>query len=186
MATTGAGESLVSNQFNIRVGDVGESLGGGAGVGAGHVGDAVVKYTFFHIDGIVVGCRTGGFGAAALIDGDIHEDAAGTHASEHGAGDELGGFGSRHKDGGDEEIDVGEKFVEMGLAGEKSVGGVHGDIEKAHAFQIHLQDGDIRTQSCGHAGGVDSGGASSDDHDAAWENPRDASEKNAAASPVFR
>ena len=91
-----------------------------------------------------------------MIDSDINEDASRTHTAKHGAGDEFGGFGSGNEDGSDEEIDVGEKFVEMGLIGKEGVSGVHGNIEKAHAFEVDLEDGDISAEACGHAGGIDS------------------------------
>ena len=96
------------------------------------------------------------FGATALIDSDIDEDTSRSHTAKHGPGNELGGFGSGNEDGSDEEIDVGEKFVEVGLIRKEGVGGVHGDIEKAHAFEVDLEDGDIGAEACGHAGGVDS------------------------------
>jgi hypothetical protein len=150
------GEAVVGDEFDERVGNVGKSLGSGSGVSAGHVGDAVVEDAFFDVDGVVVGGGAGGFGAAALIDSDINEDASRAHTAKHGAGDELGGFGSWNEDGPDEEIDVREKFVEVGLIRKKGVGGVHGDIEKAHAFEVDLEDGDIGAEACGHASGIDS------------------------------
>ncbi len=152
----GDGEAVVGDEFDERVGNVGKSLGSGSGVSAGHVGDAVVEDAFFDVDGVVVGGRAGGFGATALIDSDIDEDASRAHTAKHGTGDELGGFGSWNENGSDEEIDVGEKFVEVGLIGKEGVGGVHGDIEKAHAFEVDLEDGDIGAEACGHTGGVDS------------------------------
>ncbi len=152
----GDGEAVVGDEFDERVGNVGKSLGSGSGVSARHVGDAVVEDAFFDVDGVVVGGRAGCFGATALIDSNIYEDASRAHTAKHGAGDELGGFGSWNENGSDEEIDVGEKFVKVGLIGKEGVGGMHGDIEKAHSFEVDLEDGDIGTEACGHAGGVDS------------------------------
>ena len=131
-------------------------MGSGSGVSTWHISDAVVEDAFFDVDGVVVGSRPRGFGATALIDSDIDEDASRAHTAKHGAGDELGGFGSGNEDGSDEEIDVGEKFVEMGLIGKEGVSGVHGNIEKAHAFEVDLEDGDIGAESCSHTRGVDS------------------------------
>jgi len=143
LTAASSGKSLVGDQFDVRVGDVGKSLGCGAGVSAGHVGHAVVKNALLDIDRIVVSRGTGSFGAPPLIDGDVDEDAAGTHPAEHGAGDEFGSFGSGDENGPDEEIDVGEELVEMGLIGKERVGGVHGDVEETHPFEIDLEDGDI-------------------------------------------
>ena len=131
-------------------------MGSGSGVSARHVGDAVVEDPFFDVDRIVVGSGPRCFGATSLIDGDIDEDASWSHAAKHGAGDELGGFGPGNEDGSDEEIDIGEKFVEVGLIGKKGVSGMHRNIKKAHAFEVNLEDGDIGAEACGHASGVDS------------------------------
>ena len=154
MALGGDGEAVVGDEFDERVGNVGKSLGSGSGVSAWHVGDAVVEDPFFDVNGVVVGSGPRGFGATSLIDGDIDEDTARAHTAKHGAGNELGGLGSWNENGSDEEIDVGEKFVEVGLIRKEGVGGVHGDIEKAHAFEVDLEDGDIGAEACGHAGGV--------------------------------
>ena len=156
LTSAGSGESLVGDQFDVRVGDVGKSLGGGAGVSAGHVGDAVVENAFFDVDGIIMGSGARCFGATALIDSDIDEDASRAHTAKHGASYELRGFCSWNEDSSDEEIDVGEKFIEVGLIGKKGVGGMHRNIEKAHTFEVDLKDGDIGTEACGHAGGIDS------------------------------
>ena len=131
-------------------------MGSGSGVSTWHIGDAVVEDAFFDVDRVVVGSGPRCFGTTSLIDGDIDEDASWSHAAKHGAGDELGGFGSWNEDGSDEEIDIGEKFVEVGLIGKKGVSGMHRNIEKAHAFEVDLEDGDIGAEACGHAGGVDS------------------------------
>ena len=143
LTAASSGKSLVGDQFDVRVGDVGKSLGGGAGVSARHVGHAVVEDPFLDVDRVVVSRGAGSFGATPLIDGDVDEDAAGTHPAEHGAGDELGSFRSGNENGPDEEIDVGEEFIEMGLIGKECVGGVHGDVEETHPFEVDLEDGDI-------------------------------------------
>ena len=150
------GETMVGDEFDKGVGNVGKGLSSGSGVSAWHVGYTVVEDPFFDVDGIIVGSGARCFGATALIDSDIDEDASRAHTAKHGAGDEFGGFGSGNEDGSDEEIDVGEKFVEVGLIRKEGVGGVHGDIEKAHAFEVDLEDGDIGAEACGHAGGIDS------------------------------
>jgi len=185
LALAGAGESLVGNQLHKRIGHVSEGLGGGAGVGPGHVGDAVVDHALLDVGGLVVGGGTGGFGAAALVDGDVHKNAARAHPFEHRAVDQLGGFGTGYEDGPDEKIDMREKLIEMRLVGEKGVGGVHGDIEETHPLQIHFQDGDVGTEAGGHAGGIDAGGPAPDDDNAAGQNPRDAAQENAAPAAVF-
>jgi hypothetical protein len=150
------GEAVVGDEFDERVSNVGKSLGSGSGVSAWHVGDTVMEDTFLDVNGVVVGGGAGCFGATALIDSDIDEDASRAHTAKHGAGDEFGGLGSWNEHSSDEEIDVGEKFIEMSLIRKEGVGGVHGDIEKAHPFEVDLEDGDIGAEACGHAGGIDS------------------------------
>jgi len=156
LALGGDGEAVVGNEFDERVGNVGKGLGSGSGISAWHVGDAVVEDAFFDVDGVVVSGRAGCLGATALIDSDVDENASRAHTAKHGTGDELGGFGSWNENGSDEEIDVREKFVEVGLIRKEGVGGMHGDIEKAHPFEVDLEDGDIGAEACGHAGGIDS------------------------------
>ena len=143
LTTASSGETLVGDQFDVRVGDVGKSLGCGAGVSARHVGHAVVEDAFLDIDRVVVSRGAGSFGATPLIDGDVDEDAAGAHPAEHSAGDEFWGFGSGNENGPNEEVDVGKEFIEMSLIGKERVGGVHGDVEETHPFEIDLEDGDI-------------------------------------------
>lgn len=109
----GGGDAFVSNETYPLLGGVVECLGGGAGVGGGHVCDAVVDDAFFLVGGILVGGGAGGFGAAALIDGDVHKDAAGLHDAEHFSGDEFGGFCTGDEDGADEEVDAGEQLGEI-------------------------------------------------------------------------
>lgn len=185
LALAGAGEALVGNQLHKRIGHVGQGLGGGAGVGPGHVGDAVVNHAFFDVGGLVVGGGAGGFRATALVDGDIHKDAPRAHPFEHRPVNQLGSFGAGNENGPDEKIDIREKLIEMSLVGEEGVGGVHGDIEKTHPFQIHLQDGDIRAQAGGHPGGVDAGSAAADDDDASGEHAGHSAKEDAAAAAVF-
>jgi hypothetical protein len=150
------GKAVVGDEFDERVSNVGKGLGSGSGISAWHVGDAVVEDAFFDVDGVVVSGRAGCLSTPALIDSDVDENTSRAHTAKHGTGDEFGGFGSWNENGSDEEIDVREKFVEVGLIRKEGVGGMHGDIEKAHAFEVNLEDGDIGAEACGHAGGVDS------------------------------
>ena len=62
---------------------------------------------------------------------------------------------------------------------------MHGDVEKTHALEVDLENGDVGAKAGGHACGINSGGATSDDHDATWENARHAAEQNPASACVF-
>jgi len=59
--------------------DVAEGERARAANRAGHVGDTVVQDTFFQIGRVAVRRGAGCFDAAALIDGDVNDDAAGLH-----------------------------------------------------------------------------------------------------------
>lgn len=54
LAAAGFFESVVSEDFDVALRDVGERLRGRARVGSGHVGDAVVDDAFFDEDWILV------------------------------------------------------------------------------------------------------------------------------------
>ena len=49
------GKTMVGDEFDERIGNVGKSLGSGSGVSTWHVGDAVVEDPFFDVNGVVVG-----------------------------------------------------------------------------------------------------------------------------------
>lgn len=87
-------------------GGVGQGDGAGAGDGAGHVADAVVDDAVQGVDGVVVGGDVGGFAAAALVDGDIHEDGAGFHFLQVFLLEELGGGAAGDQDGADDQVGV--------------------------------------------------------------------------------
>src|SRR3974390_870946 len=83
----GFGEAGIGEELNVAIGDVGQGLGGSAGIGARHVRHAIVRCAFVHEDRVVMGGGAGGFSAAALVNGDVHKDAARPHAAEHFAAD---------------------------------------------------------------------------------------------------
>jgi hypothetical protein len=130
-------------------------------------------------------CGTGGFGAAALVNGDVHEDAAGAHETEHVAADETGRPCAGDEDSADEEVGAGEHLEEARFVGVEGVGAVEGDVEVAHALDVHFEDGDVSAEAGGHAGGVDAGGAAAEDDDFAGENAWNAAKECAAAAVVF-
>src|SRR5512140_674318 len=85
----GLGEAGIGQHFDVAVSDVGEGLGGGASVGTGHVRHAIVRNAFLDVNGMIVGRRVGRFSAAALVDGDVHEDTPRAHAAQHLVVDQL-------------------------------------------------------------------------------------------------
>ncbi len=77
--------ALVGDGQREGQGDVVERIGRGAGDAARHVGDAVVDDAVDHIGRVGMGGGLRGFGAAALVDGDVDEDRAGLPVLQHGA-----------------------------------------------------------------------------------------------------
>ncbi len=132
-----------------------------------------------------MGGGSAGLGAAALVDGDIHHHTARPHDAEHFARDELGGFGAGDEHGADKEIHVGEQFHQMRVVRIKRVRGVQRDVEKTHPLDIHLEDGDIRAEAGGHAGGVHATDAAAEHHHFAGQHSRHAAEQRAAAGEMF-
>ena len=185
MFAAGVREAFLGEEHGPAVGDIAERLGGGPGIGAGHVGDAVVEDILLEVGGVFVSGGSAGLGAAALVDGDVHEHAAGLHLLEHVTSDEFGCGGSGDEDGADDEIHPGQLLGDVGLGGVEGVGALHGDIEEAHSLEVHFENGDIGTDSGGDPGCVDAGAATSDDHDATRGDTGDSAEECATAAAMF-
>ena len=169
-------QAVIGQKLDVAMGDVGQGLGRGARIGAGHVGDAIVGDAFLDKDRVVVSRCVRGLGAPALVDGDIHQNTAGAHAAEHFAVDQPGGLRSGHEDGADQQIDRRKEFHQVRLAGIQGVRGVQGNVEKAHPLEIDLKDGNVRAQADGHAGGIDAGHAATQHHHLAGQDARHATE----------
>ena len=108
-------KTVVGDEFDIGIGDIGEGLGGSTSISTRHICDAVVKNAFLNINRIIVRGGAGSLRAATLINGDVDKDTTRAHAAKHGTGDEFRGFGTRNEDSSNEKVDMGEEFVEMGL-----------------------------------------------------------------------
>src|SRR2546422_3928980 len=81
----GVPETVLGDPEDVRQGHVGESVGGGAGNGSGHVRDAVVNDPVDLEGRGAVGGGTGRLDASTLVDRDIHEDRKSTRLnSSHG------------------------------------------------------------------------------------------------------
>ena len=83
LEAAGFGQAVVGEHFDVAIGHVRQRLRGGARVGAGHVGHAIMRHAFLDKDRIVMRGGARGFGAAALVNGDVHQHAAGPHAAQH-------------------------------------------------------------------------------------------------------
>ena len=83
VALTGIVDSMICHHVDQFPGGVGERLGRGAGISRGHVRDAVMEDAFFLKDGVLVGCGPARFRATALVNGYVHQYAAGAHEFNH-------------------------------------------------------------------------------------------------------
>lgn len=123
--------------------------------------------------------------AAALVDGDIHENRAGAHAVDQLGGDQLrrGGAGDQH--GADHEIGLDDGLLERegrGVAGVHAAAelGVHG----AHLAHVEVEDGDIGAHAGGDLRGVDPRDAAADHGDLRGRGAGHAAHEHAA--PALR
>ena len=132
-----------------------------------------------------MGGRTRALGAAALIDGDINQDAPGFHAPKHFTRDELGRPRAGHKNRTNQQVHTGQKLNEARFARIECVGCLHSDIEKSHAFEIDLEDRHVRSKSCRHARGIDSAGAAAQNHHASGKNSGNTAKQHALATIVL-
>ena len=182
----GFGEAGIVQHFNIPESHIREGLGRGAGVSAGHIGDAIMGHSFFDEDGIVMCGRSRCFAAAALVNGNVYQHAAAPHAAQHLPANQFRCFGSRHEHSPDEQINGGKQFHQMRFTRVKCMRRVEGDIEKAHALEIHFQDRHIRSQTLCHASGVDSRCAPAQNHNSPRKNAGHTTEQHATAAKMFR
>lgn len=116
----------IGDLLEVGKGGVGEGWGGGDGDGGGDVGDAVVDDVFLDVDGVWVIGGTGGFEAAALVDGDVDDDGEGFHGAEGIFGDEFGGGGAGDEDAADDEVGFLGEGEDVGGVGDEG-GDVFGE-----------------------------------------------------------
>ena len=95
------GQAGISQQFNIAVGHISQSLSGGSRVRSRHVGDAVMGDPFLDKNRVVVRGRARRFGAPSLVDSDVNQHTAWTHSAQHVAADQLRRARARQEDGSD-------------------------------------------------------------------------------------
>ena len=133
-----------------------------------------------------MGRRARSLRAAALVNRDVHQHAAGPHPPQHFAVDQLRRFGARHQHRADEQVHRRQQFHQMRLARIKRVRRVQRDVEETHPLQIHFQNRHVRAESLRHARGVDARRAAAEHDDFSRQHARHAAEQHAAAAKMFR
>lgn len=169
-------------------GGVSQGNGAGAGNGAGHVADAVVDHAVQGVDGVVVGGDMGGFAAAALVDGDIHEDGAGFHFLQVFLLEELGGGAAGDQDGADDQVGVLQDALNVGVGGDQGLDvGAEEVVQLLQAFEVHVQDGHVGAHAHGNLAGVHAHGAAAEDDHVGFRGAGYAGQEDAfAAEALFK
>ena len=150
---------------------------------ARHVGDAIMDHAFLDEHRVVVRCRTRGFEAAPLIDGNIDQDRSALHRLQHVARDQLGCSGSRHQHGTDHQmraLDSGgdrraRGILRLDLARKKHV-------EFSQPVVVDVVNRHIGAHADGHLRGIHAGNAAAEDGDPRRSDARNAAEQYAASA----
>src|SRR5437870_11788359 len=126
------------------------------------------------------------FGAAALIDGNVYEDAARFHRLQHRARYQFWRVRSWDEDSSDQEIDIRHKLAQMRLARIKRVRAAHGDVEKSHSLKIDFENRHVRSEPGRHPRRVHTGSTTANNNNAPGQHSRYPAEQNAAATIMLR
>jgi hypothetical protein len=114
-----------------------------------------------------VRCRTRVFEASALVDGDIDEDAARSHARHHVVGDELRRLGARDQHRADDEVGVHDGSVQVERVGRSGLdASLEVVVEVAQALDVGVEHRDVGTHADGDHCGVGTRDSAADDGDA--------------------
>src|ERR1051326_2743537 len=97
-------------------------------------------HAFFDINRIEMSGRARSLSAATLVDRNVDQDAAGLHLFQHRPRNQFWRLCPWEEDRTDQQIDIGHQLLEMRFAGIESVRAAHGDIEKAHPFEVDLEN----------------------------------------------
>ena len=124
-----------------------------------------------------------GFGAAALVNGHVHQHRSRLPVLEHRLGDELGRRRTRNENAADHHVGLGAFILDGALGG---IEGLHASAEARHQF-FHavgglLDDGDISTQAQRHGRRIGAHHAAAKDHHLALGHAGHAAQKNAPAA----
>ena len=162
---------------------IGQGEGGGAGDRAGHVGHAVMHHAVLYIGRLRMRGGPAAFEAAALVDGDVHQDGARPHAADHLAGDQLGGrrAGDQHR--ADDQVGVQHLALD-GFGGGEQGGGARAElqVEFLQPRQGAVDDHHAGLQPDRHARRVGAGYAAAQHHHAAGRHAGHAAEQHTRAA----
>src|SRR5271163_2512945 len=129
-----------------------------------------------------VGGGMGGFDAAALVDGNVHDDRALLHLAHHCFGDDLGSGSAGDEDSTDDQVGIADGALDVVAVGGNGVDASAKDVvEIAEAIQVEVDQGDLCSHAEGDLRGVGANDAATDDTDVAGWDARDAAQKDSAA-----
>ena len=166
------------DRLDVREGDVRERARRADRDRARHVRHAVVDDALDRVHRLVVRRRPRGLRAAALVDGDVDEDRAFLHLTEHVSGNELRGERSRDENRTDDEVGLLQRLLDLEARRheERDPTAQH-LFEMRHAVDRALEDRHPRAQSERDQRAVVADHPAPDDEDVPRRDTRDAGEQ---------
>jgi len=143
-----------------------------------------VHHTFFNEGRVRVSGRTRRLQATALVDGDVYNDSAIRHGSQHFAVDQLRSGSTRHKDRTNRQVG----FLDRSFDGidrriqRLEPGTAEHIVQLCDAGQAAFQDRDLGTHTDGDTRGIHARYTATDHEDLCRRNTRDAPHQDTAST----
>ena len=161
---------------------VAEGERAGAADGARHVGDAVVDHLVDDVGWAAVGGGPAGGDAAALVDGDVDDHAAGLHPPQVLLFDEHRGLRAGDQHRADHEVGPRELLADRVAVAEQAVDvGRHDVVEVAESVHVDVENGHVGAKAGGDLGRVRADDSAAEDRDVGRCDARHAAQQNAAS-----
>src|SRR5690606_4779781 len=149
----------------------------------GHVGDAVVHDAVDDVGRGVVGGGADRLDAAALVDGDVDDDAPLLHHAQHVAGHQPRRAGSGDEHRPDEQVGAREHLEDVAQVARHRLQGAAEDVvDVLEPRVVDVEQGDPGADAERDLGRVDAHGAAAEDHDLAGADAGYAPQQHAAAA----
>ena len=176
-------QSMVGKLQRVGHGRVGQRVGRGLGHRAGHVRHAVEQRVVHAERRVIMGGRPRILEAAALVDGDVHQNGARLHLCDKRIRYQPGRFGAGHQDGADHQVGtldgafqlVRRRVASLDVAGELRV-------KQPKLVDVDVEDHHAGPHAAGDPGGVVASRAGADHHDVGGLDPRHPAHQHTAAA----
>ena len=152
----------------------------------GHVTHTVMDHAFFHEHGIIMGSHMGGLAAAALVDGDVHDDSALLHQLQMLSANQLGGLAAGQQHGADHQVCILQALADIGLGAVQGGNGSTEDVlQIGQPVQVHIQQGNLSINTHSSLGCEGTGNTAADDDDLTPGNAGHAAQQDTTAAEVL-